>query len=70
MYKWNNKVETVLAPSPEKGFRFELIHILLMIDSENKEKIPRDIELSQKYCFVSRAIKNNVEEKVDFEFID
>ncbi len=72
LYKWSSKVDAVLAPSPEKGFRFESIHvhIVLKVNPEDKEKIPRAIELAQKYCFVSRAVRNNLEEKVDFEFVD
>ena len=72
LQKWKANVKAVLGPSPEKGFRFESIniHILLKVDEKDKEKIPRALELSQKYCFISRAIRGNVEEKIDFEFID
>jgi organic hydroperoxide reductase OsmC/OhrA len=72
LHKWNAKVKAVLGPSPEKGYRFESIHIhiLLKVNPEDREKIPRALELSQKYCFISRAIRGNVEEKIDFEFIE
>ncbi|MGC8581409.1 MAG: OsmC family protein [Thermoplasmata archaeon] len=69
--KWSSNVEAVLGPSPEKGFMFESIniHIFLKVPEEDKEKIPRALELAEKYCFVSRAIRNNVKVKVDYEFI-
>ncbi len=72
LHAWRAKVKAVLGPSPEKGYRFESIHIhvMLKVDENDKEKIPRAMELSQKYCFISRAIRGNVEEKIDFEFVD
>jgi hypothetical protein len=40
LHSWNSKAEALLSPSPEKGFRFESIHIhiLLKVDSEDKRK--------------------------------
>ncbi len=72
LQKWESNVHAVLGPSPEKGFRFEKIeiHVKLKVSPEDKEKIPRAMELAHKYCFLSRAIKGNVEEIIDYEFIE
>ncbi|MGC8610402.1 MAG: OsmC family protein [Thermoplasmata archaeon] len=67
---WKAKIKTTLGPSPEKGYRFEKIeiHVIMNVSEKDKEKIPRAMELAHKYCFISRAIKGNVEEKIDWEF--
>lgn len=69
--EWKSEATAELGPSPEKGFRFQRIriHVKLRVSEQDKEKIPRAMELAHKYCFISRAIKNNVEEIVDYEFI-
>ncbi len=72
LQKWESRVHATLGPSPEKGFRFESIevHVMMKVREEDREKIPRAMELAEKYCFISRAIRNNVKEIVDYEFID
>jgi len=72
LQSWKCKVKSVLGPSPEKGYRFESIHmhVILKVAVEDREKIPRAMELAHKYCFISRAIRNNVEEKIDWEFVE
>jgi len=44
--------------------------VKLKVSPEDKEKIPRAMELAHKYCLLSRAIKGNVEELIDYEFIE
>ncbi|MCL4325495.1 MAG: OsmC family protein [Candidatus Thermoplasmatota archaeon] len=72
LYEWSSSADAVLSPSPEKGFKFDSIsiHVKLKVDPQDKEKVPKAIELAKKYCIISRAIKNNIDEKVDFEFIE
>ncbi|WP_297026462.1 OsmC family protein [Thermoplasma sp.] len=68
---WNSHVTAELGPSPEKGFKFHRIriHVKIGVNDEDKEKIPRAMQLAEKYCFISRAIRNNVEEIVEYEFV-
>jgi len=71
LHSWDSHASSVLGPSPEKGFAFKEIsvHIRLRIDPADKEKIPRAMELTKKYCFISRAIRGNVQENVTWEII-
>ncbi len=72
LQKWESNARADVEPSPEQGFRIEKIeiHLKLKVSPEDKEKIPRAMELAHKYCLLSRAIKGNVEEIIDYEFIE
>ncbi len=42
----------------------------LKVSPEDKEKIARAMKPAHKCCLLSRAIKGNVEELIDYEFIE
>ena len=70
--KWSSNVEASLDVTQKEGFQYISIHvhIFIKVPQSEKDKIPKIIDLSHKYCPISKAIKGNVNELVDFEFID
>ncbi len=70
--KWSSNVEASLDVTQKEGFQYISIHvhIFIKVPQNEKDKIPKIIDLSHKYCPISKAIKGNVNELVDFEFID
>jgi len=44
--------------------------VKLKVSPDDKEKIARAMEPAHKYRLLSRAIKGNVEELIDYEFIE
>jgi organic hydroperoxide reductase OsmC/OhrA len=60
-------VKPLLAVDDDGGYKFEemRVHIDIEVGPGESKKARRLIELAQKYCLISKAIKGNVAEKVE-----
>ena len=65
-------VKPLLAVDDDGSFRFKEMRVYLEmgLKGENREKrAARLVELTHKYCLISKAIKGNVEEKVEYKLV-
>jgi peroxiredoxin-like protein len=60
-------VKPLLAFDKDGGFKFEKMYVTveMTIAKGQRKKAERLVELTKKYCLISKAIKNNVEEVVE-----
>ena len=68
---WEAEAETTLGIDPAGGFKFNSIkvHIKVGFKNADENKISKLMYLTKKYCLVSKAIKNNVEEVITYEVV-
>ncbi len=63
------RVKPILALDTDGGFKFEKMKITvsLRVPKGMEKKAERLVDLSHKYCLLSKAIKGNVEEEIKAE---
>ncbi|NJF25882.1 OsmC family protein [Thermococcus sp. Bubb.Bath] len=60
-------VKPLLAKDSDGGFKFDkmFITIELSVPQEDRPKVKRLVELTHRYCLISKAIKGNVKEVIE-----